>query len=225
MIDPVFGSESILPYSGAFDERAQLRTSWISTPMRALMYALSLLVLGVWTTRTMSAMLARHGAPTFAPVVVAAPVREQWAFEFQRDTVAEMLAKKNVDPTTAMRWAREFVYYAHQTRVSPRLLVAIAYAESEFNPRAYSRAGAVGLMQVMPSRTWWREYESRCGTISERALHEPKTNICYGAHIYREFLTRHKGDTDRALAAYNNGSGELNGYPRRVYASLAALRL
>jgi soluble lytic murein transglycosylase len=135
-----------------------------------------------------------------------------------------MLTKKHVDSATAARWAHEFVFYGEQTNVNPKLLVAVAYAESEFNPRAYSRAGAIGLMQVVPSRTSWSEYEPRCGQMTSQSLHEPRVNICFGAHILREFLTRHHEDTDHALAAYNNGSGELNGYPDRVYASLAALR-
>ena len=79
-------------------------------------------------------------------------------------------------------------------------------------------------MQVVPSRRSWSEYEPRCGRMSARSLHEPRVNICFGAHIFREFLTVHHGDTDHALAAYNNGTGEMNGYPDRVYTSLAALR-
>lgn len=161
---------------------------------------------------------------TSPPVIVHAPSRAEWRTGLKRDTVARMLRRKHVDSVTARRWAHEFVLYGEQLHVAPRLLVAIAYAESEFNPRAYSHAGAIGLMQVVPSRASWREYEPRCGRMTARNLHEPRVNICFGAHIYREFLTRHHGDTDHALAAYNNGSGELNGYQDRVYASLATLR-
>lgn len=144
--------------------------------------------------------------------------------EMRSDTLARMLTRKNVDSVTASQWARDFVLYGEQTRVNPKLLVAIAYAESEFNPRARSHAGAIGLMQVVPERDSWREYEARCGMMSPKTLHDPRVNICFGAHIFAEFLSRHHGDSDRALSAYNNGTGESSPYPDRVYSSLASLR-
>lgn len=158
------------------------------------------------------------------PIVVLAPERSQWPLELRSDTVATMLVSKNVDPDTASRWAHDFVFYGEQVNVNPKLLVAVAYTESEFNPRARSTAGAIGLMQVVPARESWREYEPRCGVMTAQSLHEPRVNICFGAHILREFMTRHHGDTDHALAAYNNGSGKLNKYPKRVYASLASFK-
>ncbi len=202
--------------------------------MRPWLCAASLFVCGIAIARSATPLRAsvptaaiapRIAAPlAFAPLVVFAPTLREWTSGLKRDTVARMLRRKHVDSVTARRWAHEFVLYGEQLHVSPKLLVAIAYAESEFNPRAYSHAGAIGLMQVVPSRSSWREYEPRCGRMTARNLHEPQINICFGAHIYREFLTRHHGDTDHALAAYNNGSGELNGYQDRVYASLATLR-
>jgi soluble lytic murein transglycosylase-like protein len=189
---------------------------------RPVMYPLMLLGCGVLIANT---------APPFvspplpmSPIVVVAPTLLEHRMELKSDTLAHMLTRKHVDSVTASEWARDFVRYGEQTRVNPKLLVAIAYAESEFNPRARSHAGAIGLMQVVPERDSWREYETRCGEMSAATLHDPSVNICFGAHIFAEFLTRHHGDSDRALAAYNNGTGELNAYPDRVYSSLAALR-
>jgi soluble lytic murein transglycosylase-like protein len=189
---------------------------------KPVMYPVLLLGCGV--------MIA-NAAPPFvsspiamSPVVVVAPTISERKLEMRRDTLARMLTRKHVDSVTAMEWAREFQVFGEQARVNPRLLVAIAYTESEFNPRARSHAGAIGLMQVLPERESWREYEPRCGRMSPASLHEPRVNICYGAHIFGEFLSRHHGDNDRALAAYNNGTGEMNAYPDRVYSSLAALK-
>ncbi|HWG35171.1 MAG TPA: lytic transglycosylase domain-containing protein, partial [Gemmatimonadaceae bacterium] len=159
-----------------------------------------------------------------SPVIVFAPTMLQRGLELRRDTLAAMLTRKHVDSVTAFEWAREFQTYGEQARVNPKLLVVIAYAESEFNPRATSHAGAIGLMQVLPERDSWREYEPRCGKMTPKSLHNPRVNICFGAHIFGEFLRSHHGDNDRALAAYNNGTGEMNSYPDRVYASLAALK-
>lgn len=189
---------------------------------KPVMYPVLLLGCGV--------MIA-HAAPPFvspvielSPVVVLAPTVAEHRFQLRSDTLARMLTRKHVDSVTASQWANEFVLYGEQARVNPKLLVAIAYAESEFNPRAHSNAGAIGLMQILPERNSWREYEPRCGAMSAKSLHDPRVNICFGAHIYAEFLSRHHGDRDRALAAYNNGTGEMSAYPGRVYSSLASLR-
>lgn len=156
----------------------------------------------------------------YAPVIVRAPTTA----ELRADTIAHMLVRKHVDPTNATRWARTFVHYGEQLHVNPKLLVAIAYAESEFKPTARSSAGAIGLMQVVPSRASWGELEGRCGRMTVHNLRNPRVNICFGSHIFRSFLDAHHGDSDRALSAYNNGTGEPNGYADRVYASLASLR-
>lgn len=162
--------------------------------------------------RTITAVLA--------PIIVRAPTRS----ELRADTIARMLIRRNVDSADAARWAHEFVRYGEEVRVSPKLLVAIAYAESEFKPWAHSSAGAIGLMQVVPARSSWRELEGRCGRMSATRLRDPHVNICFGSHIFRSFLNEHHGDSDRALSAYNNGTGELNGYSDRVYTRLAMLR-
>jgi len=189
---------------------------------KPVMYPLLLLGCGVMIANAAPPFVSKPIA--MSPVVVLAPTLSERKLEMRRDTLALMLTRKHVDSATAMEWAREFLMYGEQARVNPRLLVAIAYTESEFNPSARSHAGAIGLMQVVPARDSWREYEPRCGRMSPATLHDPRVNICFGAHIFGEFLTRHHGDNDRALAAYNNGTGELNAYPGRVYSSLAALR-
>lgn len=190
--------------------------------MQPVIYPVLLLGCGV--------MIA-NAAPPFvtpplamSPVMVLAPTISERRMEMRSDTLARMLTRKNVDSVTASQWAHDFVLYGEQTRVNPKLLVAIAYAESEFNPRARSHAGAIGLMQIVPERESWREYEPRCGRMSPMTLHDPRVNICFGAHIFAEFLSRHHGDRDRALSAYNNGTGESSPYPDRVYSSLASLR-
>ncbi|MDQ2890660.1 MAG: lytic transglycosylase domain-containing protein [Gemmatimonadota bacterium] len=189
---------------------------------RPVMYPVLLLAFGVVVANSVPPFIAQP--LPMSPIVVRAPTAGERSLELRSDTVARMLTRKHVDSATASEWAREFVTYGAQARVSPKLLVAIAYAESEFNPHARSSAGAIGLMQIVPERRSWREYEPRCGTMSVRTLHQPSVNICFGAHIFGEFLSRHHGDSDRALAAYNNGTGAISPYPDRVYASMAALR-
>lgn len=114
-----------------------------------------------------------------------------------------------------------FVRYGRLTNTAPKLLVAIAYHESGFKPTARSRVGAVGLMQVLPEPRAWPELRGRCpGRMTAKALRDPEVNVCYGAHIFREFRRTHR---ERALYAYNNGTGRRNGYAERVYRSMTKL--
>lgn len=79
--------------------------------------------------------------------------------------------------------------------LSPRLLEAVAYAESRFNPRAVSPAGAIGAMQLMP------------GTAADLGVnpHDPGENVRGGALYLRQMLELFGGDVELALAAYNAG--------------------
>jgi soluble lytic murein transglycosylase-like protein len=224
VIPVVYGPLSVLPHSASAWSPGP-RPSVVKRVLRnaqPVMYPVLLLACGVMIANAAPPFV--HPPLAMSPVVVNAPTVFEQRVEMRRDTLARMLTRKHVDSVTASEWAREFVVYGEQAQVNPKLLVAIAYAESEFNPHARSHAGAIGLMQIVPERNSWREYEPRCGRMSARSLHEPRVNICFGAHIFGEFLTRHHGDSDRALAAYNNGTGEMSTYPDRVYSSLAALR-
>jgi hypothetical protein len=80
--------------------------------------------------------------------------------------------------------------------VSPRLVAAIVEAESEFNPRAESRKGARGLMQLMPATATSLQVED---------AFDPRSNIDGGVRHLRRLLDRFDGDLPVVLAAYNAG--------------------
>lgn len=87
-------------------------------------------------------------------------------------------------------------YAAIQHRLDYKLLQAIIDTESAFNPQAYSKAGAVGLMQLMPN--------------TAKALHvqnswNPVQNIQGGAKYFRQMLNTFGQDVELSLAAYNAG--------------------
>ena len=85
---------------------------------------------------------------------------------------------------------------AVEQEVSPDLIKAVALVESGFDPRAVSRAGAQGLMQLMPQTA--AEY-------GVKDAFDPLSNLRAGARHLRGLLDRFDGDLTLALAAYNAG--------------------
>jgi len=80
--------------------------------------------------------------------------------------------------------------------IPPILVAAIVEAESEFNPRAVSRRGARGLMQLMP-RT--------ASSLQVSDSFDPYENIEGGVRHLRSLMDRYRGDLPLVLAAYNAG--------------------
>lgn len=92
---------------------------------------------------------------------------------------------------------------ARQHRLHPALLFAVMKAESSFNPIVVSKAGAVGLMQLVP------ETAMRHGVQN---LYDTNENVAGGARHLRYLLDRFHGNTRLALAAYNAGEGKVDRY-------------
>lgn len=102
--------------------------------------------------------------------------------------------------------------------VSPELITAIIKAESSFQPRALSRAGAYGLMQIIPGT--WRLVNSQAGICSGRhagecgsdCFYNPELNIAVGSCYLSQLLKRYNGQAQLAVAAYNAGPGAVDQY-------------
>lgn len=101
--------------------------------------------------------------------------------------------------------------YGDKYDIPYELLAAVIYTESGFDEKAASGAGAVGLMQLMPSTA--EEIAWRLGVeYNEDMLTDPETNISYGS-FYLRYLYRNLGENwDTACAAYNAGIGKVKGW-------------
>jgi soluble lytic murein transglycosylase-like protein len=125
----------------------------------------------------------------------------------------------------ATPYGAEIFSAAQRHGLHPALVAAVVRAESAFDPRAVSRKGARGLMQLMPATA------RRFGLAAEE-IHDPVKNLDAGARYLAWLLERFGGDVERALAAYNAGEGtvdryggvppfrETRDYLRRIYSTL-----
>jgi soluble lytic murein transglycosylase-like protein len=102
-------------------------------------------------------------------------------------------------------------YEAMRSGLDPHMVLSVVDVESHFRKYAVSKAGARGLMQVMPF--WVKEIgEPGHNLFTERL------NLRYGCTILRHYLDRENGNLTNALARYNGSLGKPE-YPNRVLAA------
>ena len=99
---------------------------------------------------------------------------------------------------------------ARPHELDPFLVAGLIRQESEFNPRAVSRAGAMGLMQLMPSTGSGLARRLGVAGFSKRRLHDPDTSLRLGTFHLKEVVERYQGDLELTLAAYNAGESRAN---------------
>ncbi|HWR43500.1 lytic transglycosylase domain-containing protein [Sporomusa sp.] len=102
--------------------------------------------------------------------------------------------------------------------INPEVIASVIKAESSFQPRALSKAGAYGLMQVIPGT--WRlvnsqakicsgRHEGECGS---ECFYDPDLNIAVGSYYLSQLVKRYSGRAELAVAAYNAGPGAVDKY-------------
>ena len=159
-----------------------------------------------------SSPVAKDSTPTEIPVSAAPdpglePIQEQVSPEQVEAHVRAQVAQRMpaAATTTHRKVATTVLTESIRAGVDPLLVVALIHVESSFNPRARSRAGALGLMQVRVPTL--REQLKRPRARRADAL-DPRTNVQAGVRYFRRLLDTF-GATDLALMAYNAGPGRI----------------
>jgi soluble lytic murein transglycosylase-like protein len=126
------------------------------------------------------------------------------------DVVALVLLVPGSAAAPSARYDREIALAIEHVRdvhpVPAALVKAIITQESSWNPRAVSRAGALGLMQLLPATA------AKVG-VSREELFDPGKNILAGVRLLSVLLRHYRGDLISVLVAYN-------ARPRRLFAPI-----
>ena len=136
------------------------------------------------------------------------------SFEDRFDAEVWLMAKSSQlekyipDDHERLELLRKIHRAATHAELSPEIVLAVIQIESRFDPYAVSRAGAQGLMQVMP---FWKREIGR----EDDNLIQVDTNLRYGCTILKYYLDRENGNLTPALARYNGSYGK-NWYPELV---------
>lgn len=136
---------------------------------------------------------------TDAGGVTTATIENTYTANKTSDFASELGSKLQ----TSASLEKIFEAAAEKYGVDIDLLKAIAKAESNFNPKATSKSGAMGIMQLMPATA---------KGLGVKDAYDPQQNIMGGAKYIASLLEKYDGNISYALAAYNAGSGNVAKY-------------
>ena len=95
--------------------------------------------------------------------------------------------------------------YSEKYNLDTAFVLSIINVESSFDKTAKSRAGALGLMQLLPSTATEIAQKLGMDDFAVDMLYEPEINISFGCYYMRYLLDMFNGDRNKAVCAYNAG--------------------
>jgi len=123
-------------------------------------------------------------------------------------SISEQPTRRGYELAYPLLYEEYVMETAEKYGVEPELIWAVIREESHFRHDAVSKAGAIGLMQIMPATG--RDIASRMGIkITDDDLINPEINIKLGSYYINSMLDMFGRDIDKALAAYNGGPGNV----------------
>lgn len=148
-----------------------------------------------------------ESAKTFVDALKSS-VNEKNVFRLQNTTLdvpplKSLSATSSAKATTREQIKNLISVISKKYNVDEKLVNAVIKQESGFNVKAKSKAGAMGLMQLMPATA------KGLGVVDP---YNPAQNIEGGVKYLRNLLKKYNGNVILALAAYNAGSGAVDKY-------------
>lgn len=111
-------------------------------------------------------------------------------------------------------YADTITAYADAQELDPALVAAVILCESSYDPKAESRLGARGLMQLMPDTAEWVAHKlgEDGADYSFDNLYDPQTNIRFGTWYLGYLSRRFDGDATKIVCAYHAGQGNVDSW-------------
>ena len=173
------------------------------------------LLLGISASFASDADLTKKSANNELRLLLQQAIKDSDSFEdrFEAEVwlvdMSNRLKTKIKHPEKRLKLLRQIHREASHANLHPELVLAVIDVESNFDRFAISKAGAQGLMQVMPF--WLKEIGK-----PRDSLFNIRTNLRMGCTILKYYLKIEKGDLTRALARYNGSLGKYK-YPNKVF--------
>jgi soluble lytic murein transglycosylase-like protein len=110
-------------------------------------------------------------------------------------------------PAQVYKWCSLITRQANQNQLSPDLVAALIYVESNGSAQVVSRSGAIGLMQVMPRDGKAAAFQCKNGPCfadrpTMQELKDPEFNVQFGTQFLQSLVRRHNGSLREALRSY-----------------------
>ena len=157
----------------------------------------------------------RFGALTLALILLivgsVSITRTYLAHQEERRRLGAEAAERAQHP---LYYADTITAYADAQELDPALVAAVILCESSYDPKAESRLGARGLMQLMPDTAEWVAHKlgEDGADYSFDNLYDPQTNIRFGTWYLGYLSRRFNGDATKIVCAYHAGQGNVDSW-------------